>query len=84
MNEKDKEFIDNVRKKIIYTEHVRMKEEKFKKNIKISLVFSTILCVILIPAFITKNFDTIYVIALGIYILSFGCYYENYLKETSK
>ena len=92
MNEKDKEFIDNVRRKINYIEHVRYEEEKIqqykkinmKKSIKLTLVFSIILCIILIPVLITKSFDMIYVFVLGMCILGFCCYYENYLKEISQ
>ncbi|BCZ46804.1 hypothetical protein psyc5s11_28710 [Clostridium gelidum] len=92
MNEKDKEFIDNVRRKINYIEHVRYEEEKIqqykktnmKKSIKLTLVFSIILCIILIPVLITKSFDMIYVFVLGICILGFCCYYENYSKEISQ
>ena len=91
MNEKDKEFIDNVRKKISYIEHVRYQEEKvqqykksrMKKNIKLTLVFSIVLCIILIPVLITKNFDMMYVFVLGMCILGFCVYYENYSKEIS-
>ena len=92
MNEKDKEFIDNVRKKINYIEHVRYQEEKvqqykkshMKKSIKLTLVFSIVLCIILIPVLITKNFDIMYVFVLGMCILGFCVYYENYSKEISQ
>lgn len=92
MNESDKEFIDNVRKKINYLEHVRLendkvnqyKKSKMKKNIRFALFFSIVLCMILIPVLVTKNFDIAYVFVLGICILGFCCYYENYLKEISQ
>lgn len=92
MNEKDKEFIDNVRKKINYIEHVRSEEEKIqqykktnmKKSIKLTLVFSIVLCIILIPVLITNSFDMMYVFVLGMCILGFCCYYENYSKEISQ
>jgi Mg2+/citrate symporter len=92
LNEKDKEFIDNVRKKINYIEYVRSEEERIqqrkktnmKKSIKLTLVFSIILCIILIPVIITKSFDMIYVFILGMCILGFCCYYENYSKEISE
>ncbi len=92
MNEKDKDFIHNVHKKISYIEHVRCEEEKvqqykrsnMKKNIKLALGFIIVLCIILIPALITKSFDMIYVFILGMCILGFCCYYENYSKEISQ
>ena len=92
MNEKDKEFIDNVRKKISYIEHVRYEEEKVqqykkshvKKSIKLTLVFSIVLLIILLPVIVTKSFDRMYVYALGMCILGFCCYYENYSKEISE
>lgn len=93
MNEKDKEFIDNVRKKINYIEHIRCEEEKFKqqkrlnikKSIKLTLAFSIVLFIILIPVLISKNFNMMYVVlVLGICILGFCCYYENYSKEISE
>lgn len=92
MNEKDNEFIDNVRKKVHYIEHIRCEEEKvqlqkrlnMKKNIKLTLIFSIILCIILIPVLITKSFNMIYVFILGMCILGFCCYYENYSKEISE
>lgn len=92
MNEKDKEFIDNVRKKINYLEHVRWEEEKarqykrlnMKKSIKLALIFIIVLCIILTPVLITNNFNMMHVFVLGICILGFCCYYENYLKEISQ
>lgn len=92
MNEKEKEFIGSVQKKISYIEHIRCEEEKLqqykrinmKKGIKLFLIFSIILCIILIPALITKSFDMIHVFALGMCVLGFCCYYENYSKEISK
>ena len=38
----------------------------------------------LIPVLITKKFDMIYVFVLGVCILGFSCYYENYVKEISQ
>ena len=92
MNDQDKEFIMNVRKKINYIEHVRFKEEKakcykkskIKKNIKLIINFSIVLCLMLIPMLITKSFNIRYVFVLGISILGFCCYYENYTKEIAE
>ena len=92
MNDKDKEFIMNVRKKINYIEHVKLEEEKakhyknlkIKNNIKLIINFSIVLCLMLIPVLITKSFDMIYVFIIGIYILGFCCYYENYTKEIAE
>lgn len=92
MNEKDKEFIDEVWKKVNYLEYVRLKDEREiqykkegkKRKIKLGLIFSSVLCILLIPVLITKKFDMIYVFVLGICILGFSCYYENYVKEISQ
>lgn len=88
MNDKDKKFIMNVKKKINYIEYVRAEEEKakhykntkIKKNIKLIINFSIVLSLMLIPVSITKSFDMIYVFILGMYILGLCCYYENYTK----
>lgn len=92
MNHKDKEFIMNVRKKINYIEHIRLEEEKskhckeikIKKNIKVIINFSIVLCLMLIPVLITKSLDMIYVFIIGIYVLGFCCYYENYTREIAE
>lgn len=92
MNKKDKEFIDQVWKKVNYLEHVRVKDEREiqckkadkKRKIQLLLTFCSVLCILLIPVLITKKLDMIYVYVLGICILGFSCYYENYLKEISQ
>lgn len=92
MNKKDKEFIDEVWKKVNYLEYVRVKDEREiqckkvdkKRKIQLVLIFCSVLCILLIPVLITKKLDMIYVYVLGICILGFSCYYENYLKEISQ
>lgn len=91
MNENDKDFIDKVWQKVNYLEQIRIEEEeatKFKKinrkkNIIVTLFFCIVICMILYPILLAKSIDIFYVFVLGVCILGFSAYYENYLKETS-
>lgn len=82
----DKEFIDQVWKKVNYIQYEkdRLEETKeveksaLKKKHKILLYF--IMSIIaFVPILFAVKFDIVLVVLVSIYILGFCCYYENYL-----
>lgn len=92
MNNKDKEFIMNVRKKINYIEYIKLEEEKvkhykkmkIKRNIKIVANASILLFIMSISLLIPESLYIICMLILGMYILGFCCYYENCTKEENE
>lgn len=89
MNENDKAFINKVWAKVDYIEHVRLEDEKvkqykkirMKKNIGFVLAVLFVLSIVSIPVLFTVNFNMTYILVLGMCMLGFSAYYENYLKE---
>lgn len=85
-NEKDKEFINEVWKKVNYIQYEKDKLEEVKEIEKLTLrkKYKILICFFVsilafMPILFLEDFDISIVVILSIYILGFCCYYENYL-----
>lgn len=88
INEREREFIDGVWNKVRYLEYQRNIEEDMMENIKrlkqkrlkIIGLFILVGIIILMAGFVNREFSMGLMSIMGIYLLGFSSYYENYLS----
>ncbi|WP_026894689.1 hypothetical protein [Clostridiisalibacter paucivorans] len=88
INEREREFIDGVWNKVRYLEYQRnIKEDMIEdikrlkqKRLKIIGIFILGAIIILMAGFVNKEFSMGLMSIMGIYLLGFSSYYENYLS----